>query len=139
MNQKEFIQKMIGKPWVNRASNFDACDCYGLIQLYYQHVLNIDLPTVAGYDDATCSTEQGWEANIHDWEEVATPSENGLLFTSYKDEKPAHVGLVISPTHILHSRGFVDDPGKVEIHSIATLKKLFGKVTFHKYTGASNA
>lgn len=54
----DFIRKMIGVPWANRACSFDRVDCWGLCVLYYRHVLGIELHQTpdyeAGEDFFTC-------------------------------------------------------------------------------------
>tara|TARA_R110000764_G_scaffold29681_1_gene69381 strand:+ start:19968 stop:20387 length:420 start_codon:yes stop_codon:yes gene_type:complete len=139
MNTKEFIHAIKGRPWVNRASSFDEVDCYGLIVLYYEHVLGVTLPNVSGYESNDCTIDSGWHSAICDWEEVTTPITQGLVFTCYKGDTPTHVGLVISPTHVLHSRGSPNHHGKVEYHSIRAIKSIYGKMTFHKFIGDKNA
>ena len=131
MTQSEFIKKVMHKPWVNRASSFDECDCFGLVMLYYKHVLNIDLQAVQGYDDKV-DTAECWTNEISNWEAVQTPSVNGLVFTCYRGERPMHVGVVISPTHVLHCRGSEGNHGKVEIHSIRAIQRLYGRITYHQ-------
>ncbi len=132
MNQLEFINKVKHKPWVNRASSFDECDCFGLCMLYYKHVLNIELPQVQGYEENT-PTSDCWTGEIHNWMPVDNPSINGLVFTCYRGERPMHVGIVISPTHVLHCRGSEGNPGRVEIHSIRAIERTYGKMTYHKF------
>lgn len=134
MNQSEFIHLIKGKPWVNRAVSFDAVDCYGLVILYYKHVLNIELPEVAGFASGD-DVDQCWGDGVGAWEEVKTPPYAGLAFTSYKGNIPTHVGIVISSTHLLHCRGHTNKPGKVEIHSIRTVANVCGKITYHKFKG----
>lgn len=139
MNQQNFIDKVIGLPWVDRASSFESVDCYGLVTLYYKHVLGIDLPIITGYEAGECDTSQGWQSGISQWQEMDKPSKDGLLFTSYKDGKPSHVGITISATKVLHARGFVGCAGKVEIHSIRAVEAIYGKISFHKFIGQVNA
>lgn len=50
MNVNEFIKKVIGVKWVDRASTFKQMDCWGLVILYYRHVLKIELATIIGYE-----------------------------------------------------------------------------------------
>lgn len=136
MNQSEFIGKMLGKPWVNRAVSWSEVDCYGIVIMYYRHVLGMELPNVTGFSEGE-PTDQCWTNNIHTWEQVDTPPTEGLLFTSYKGDRPTHVGIVISPTHVLHCRGSVEQPGKVEVHSIRAIKTVCGRMTYHRFKGSS--
>jgi len=135
MVQQEFIDKVIGNPWVDRASSFESVDCWGLVILYYRHVLDIELPTINGYSQGNCSTRQGWQSGIHQWEQLDKPIGHGLLFTCYFDGKPSHVGITIGPLKVLHARGSRKQPGKVEIHSIRAIERLYGKMTYHRFIG----
>jgi cell wall-associated NlpC family hydrolase len=138
MNQSEFISKILGKPWVNRAISFDAVDCWGLCLMYYKHVLSIELPTIKGYKKGKCDTNQGWHNGVNQWKKLNKPKVNSV-FTCYKSGKPIHVGIVISATKVLHSRGFVGSHGKVEIHSVRAIESIYGKMTYHEFKGLSNA
>lgn len=135
MNQQEFINKVMGLPWINRASSFESMDCWGCVVMYYRHVLGIELPTINGYEQGECDTAQGWQSGIHQWEQVDKASADGLVFTCYKGGKPTHVGITISATKVLHSRGWVGNPGKVEIHSIRAIEAIYGRMTYHRFVG----
>ena len=134
MTQTEFINKMIGKPWVDRASSFEECDCWGLVLLYYKEVLNIDLPVVKGFtekeDFLLC-----YESGVQQWQEVKTPITQGLAFTSYKGDTPTHVGVCIGNGMALHCRGSVNQAGSVEVHSLRAIESIYGKITYHQFTG----
>tara|TARA_R100000951_G_scaffold2179_1_gene3697 strand:+ start:97 stop:516 length:420 start_codon:yes stop_codon:yes gene_type:complete len=134
MHQNEFIEKIIGKPWVNRASSFDGADCWGVVVLYYKHVLNIDIPTVQGFIEND-QFEKCYSENLHLWEEVKSAVVAGLVFTCYKGKSPSHVGVCIGGGKVLHSRGTEDNHGKVEIHSIRAIEAVYGKITLHKFIG----
>lgn len=134
MTQNDFIKKILGKPWVNRASTFDAADCFGLIILYYKNVLDIDLPVVDGF------AEKGNFLGCYNkgkilWQETKAPIENGIVFTCYRGDVPMHVGLCVGQGLALHSRGTEKQPGKVEIHSLRAISRLYGKMTYHKFIG----
>ena len=134
MDQQTFIKNIIGKPWVNRAASFDAADCWGVVSLYYKHVLNIDIPTVEGFIENE-QFNKCYSENLHLWQEVKTPIVAGLVFTCYKGETPTHVGVCIGGGKALHSRGTTDNHGKVEIHSLRAIETICGKMTYHKFTG----
>ena len=133
MDSLTFIAKIIGTKWVNRASSFDECDCWGLVVLYYRHVLSIELPTVTGYDDkldiADCWQN---EAHLPHWVVVDNPSDNGLVFTCYKGDRPTHVGVTIGGGKVLHSNG-TNKSGGVQVNSIRALESMYGKMTYHKF------
>lgn len=132
MKQQDFINKMLGVGWVNRASSFDAVDCYGLVMLYYKHVLDIDLDKPKGYQDNVCIADC-WssETKSNHWIEVDKPLKNGVVFTSYKGNNPSHVGLFIGDGKVLHCQGDDEHGGSVAVHSIKAMQRLNSKMTYH--------
>ena len=137
MTKNEFINKVIGLPWINRAASFDAVDCWGLVILYYKHVLNIELPVVDGYQlNDNISKCRQRESNKTHWEEVESADNNTLVFTCYDTiGRPAHVGLYIGGGMVLHAHGNEELGGSVKAHKIKVIERMYGKMTFHKFLG----
>ncbi|KNC11595.1 hypothetical protein AC790_13585 [Pantoea sp. RIT-PI-b] len=127
MRKDEFLQRAEGMPWRNRACSFDGADCWGLIVLYYRHVLGTELHDVPGYeaesDFATCFFNE-----IVYWRKGDSFSESDM-FVAYYGTQPVHVGLVIDG-RALHSRG---ENGHVRSDHIRTIQKLFTRVEFYSY------
>ncbi len=134
VDQQSFVKNIIGKPWVNRASSFDSADCWGVVALYYKHVLGVDIPTVQGFIENE-QFERCYSESLHLWQEVSAPVVAGLVFTCYKGEIPTHVGVCIGGGKVLHSRGTEDNHGKVEIHAIRAIESVYGKISLHKFIG----
>lgn len=90
----DFISKAIGVQWANRACSFDKVDCWGLVVLYYRHVLGIELHQTpdyeAGEDFFTC-----YQGDVVFWFQTDKPVEGGI-FVGYRGAQPAHVGLVLN-------------------------------------------
>jgi len=127
MLKHDFLQRVEGKPWLNRACSFDGADCWGLIVLYYRHVLGIELHDVPGYeadsDFATCFFNE-----ILYWQrgDIFTESD---MFVAYYGAQPVHVGLIVNG-RALHSRG---ENGHIRSDNIRTIQKLFTRVEFYSY------
>nr|DAL55998.1 MAG TPA_asm: hypothetical protein [Caudoviricetes sp.] len=125
MTQSEFIRLVNGKPWVNRACCFEQMDCWGLVVLYYRHVLGLELHHIPGYESGadfiTCYSEESpnWRAVP-----VAWP---GCLAVFYYADRPVHVGVMLDPIKCLHSRG---EFGFVRADSMVILAKKFNKVEY---------
>ncbi|MBJ8378400.1 C40 family peptidase [Citrobacter cronae] len=123
----DFISKVIGVPWANRACSFDKVDCWGLVVLYYRHVLGIELHQTqdyeAGEDFFTC-----YQGDVVFWRKVDKPVEGGI-FVGYRGAQPAHVGLVLN-RQALHSRG---ENGSVRMDSLLVIHRAFTKVEFFEY------
>lgn len=136
MDRVEFINKMIGVPWVNRASSFDSVDCWGLVILYFDKVLGVKLPDVKGYrekDDFNLCWNL--EASNKHWAKVENPEPGSIVFTCYKNDKPTHVGVVLSRTKVLHTTGGLESAGSVQVNTIRAVEKIYGKMTYHKFIG----
>jgi hypothetical protein len=136
MTQKQFIDKMLGVQWKNRAMSYDAVDCYGLVILYYRDVLGINIGIPPGYlnGDTVCDIwAQSEFRNM--WVDIPVPLDSGVAFLAYSGEKALHTGITKGRSHVLHCRGNVENPGRVELHSIAAVRRFFGKITFHQYRG----
>lgn len=127
MLNQEFIDVMDGKPWKNRTCSFDACDCWGLIALYYRHVLGVNIHHT---DDYECDREflTCYQGEIVFWRQSAAPSD-GCMFVAYEGQHPKHVGLILGG-QAFHSRG---ESGHVRLDKFRTLQKVYSKVEFYTY------
>lgn len=125
MTQSEFVRLVNGRPWVNRACTFEQMDCWGLVVLYYRHVMECELHHIPGYESGadfiTCYEEE----SLH-WTTIPMASP-GCLAVFYYGSKPAHVGIMVTPTKCLHARR---DSGFVRIDNAILLEKTYSKVEY---------
>lgn len=128
MTPYQFANLMLGKPWVRWRSDFDACDCWGLVVLYYREVRGIDLGAVPNTDLTT-----GYMAEVKNWIEVDTPSNGATVMTSWRGGNPTHCGIVLDVGDILHCAGNLNMPGNVRIDRIKAIERIYGKVKFYDY------
>lgn len=129
MTTDEFTDRMIGVPWVNRACSFTACDCWGLVTLYYRHVIDTEIHHDSGYesdgDFMTC-----YQNEVDFWKQEDHPVSGGI-FVAYDGSIPVHVGVVLGGM-VLHSRG---DNGHVRLDRLLTIQRIYSKVEFMTYAG----
>lgn len=127
MNKTEFINRVIDVPWADRACSFSACDCWGLVVLYYRHVLNTELHNLPGYeagsDFLTCYGDE-----VRFWLPSEIPQESSV-FVGYTGARAAHIGLIIDGG-ALHSRG---DGGGVRFDRLRAVERVFTKLEFLHY------
>lgn len=127
MHKTDFVNVMEGKQWRDRACSFDAVDCWGLVVMYYRHVLGIEIHQTpdyeAGSDFLTC-----FAGDVVFWKPANIPSDNSI-FIAYYGAEPKHVGLVVDG-QAFHSRG---ESGQVRFDKLRTLEKVFTKVEFYDY------
>jgi len=127
MLKQKFVQAMTGKPWSNRACTFETADCWGLVVLYYRHVLGIEIHQTpdyeAGRDFLTC-----FEGDRVFWQQSELSVNDGI-FIAYYGAAPVHVGLTIDG-QAFHSRG---ESGHVRLDKLRTLEKVFTRLEFYRY------
>lgn len=135
MTAQEYIDRVVGVPWVNRGCTLDGMDCWANVILYFRHVHGVEIPEVAGYADGSTPISDGFfaQANAGWWHQEQEPSD-GLVFAAFKGDIPAHVG-VITGGRCLHSLGSDERPGSVGYHSLRTIEKLYSRLEFWRYVG----
>lgn len=133
MSKDDFLSRVTGIPWKNRACSFEAADCWGLVVLYYRHVLGIEIHQTTDYESGddflTC-----YDGDVVFWRRTESFSDDGI-FVAWIGNNPVHVGLIIDG-RALHSRG---ENGHVRSDAIRTIQKLFTKVEFYQYAGNRNS
>lgn len=127
MLKSEFIDKVTGAPWGDRACSFDEMDCWGLVVLYYRHVLGIEIHHVPDYE-AGANFQTCFSSEVVYWKLSEVIAEDGI-FIAWYGSQPVHVGLIVDG-RALHSRG---EHGHVRADSIRTIQKLFTRVEFYNY------
>lgn len=138
MTEQEFIEKVLHKPWINRADSFDAMDCYGLVKLYKEHVQGLEMPEVGGYKLGDDFNQLWIEQTTSNWQEL-TGWKKGAMITCYNTKgMPEHVGVCAGKMQVLHSRGCVNKPGRVELHKLAAIESAYSKVTYHELIKCQN-
>lgn len=127
MTKDEFVCKTIGKPWSNRACSFSLVDCWGLVVLYYRHVIGKELHHTKDYESGsdfiTC-----FNGEVVFWGLVTQPSD-GDIFVAYIGAVPVHVGLVIDGK-AYHSRA---ESSHVRFDKLRTIERIFTKVEYYAY------
>lgn len=127
MLKHEFVDRVEGLPWANRACGFDAVDCWGLVVLFYRHVMGVEVHHAAGYESGedfiTCFADE-----VLFWREISSFKE-GSIFIAYYGSQQAHVGLIVNGM-ALHSRG---ESGHVRSDPIRMIQKLYTRVEFYEY------
>lgn len=132
MSKEEFLSRVLGIPWKNRGCTFEAADCWGLVTLYYRHVLGIEIHQTPDYESG-CDFLTCYDADVVFWQHEDSFIDDGI-FVAWVGSNPVHVGLIIDG-RALHSRG---DNGHVRPDAIRTIQKLFTRVEFYSYANNRN-
>lgn len=126
LTQSEFIARAIGIPWVRWRSDWRACDCYGLIVLYFREVLAVELGVVpqtdisSGFDAA-----QGWQE--------CYPQDGATCWMAWRHGSPTHCGVIVAGGMVLHSEGSDEHPGNVRLSRLAAVRRVYGDIKFYRY------
>lgn len=133
MLKSEFVDRVTGVPWLDRACTFESMDCWGLVVLYYRHVMGIEIHHTPAYESGrdfmTCFMDE-----VVYWSASEVIAEDGI-FIAYYGSVPVHVGLIVNG-RALHSRG---ESGHVRSDNIRTIQKIFTRVEFKKYADHSDS
>ena len=86
------LNHFINIPWRATEPSLRGCQCWGLVQLYYDIELDIELP------DLTCVQNQ-----MHLWQRVSLSEvQLGDVLLFRVGEKDRHVGIAIDMQKMLH-------------------------------------
>ena len=129
MNWSDYINKNIGKPWVNRSIGPDSFDCYGLLIHSFYSVDDIEIPEPTGYKLGE-PIELCGNNNKSKW--VPTNINEASAFACYnKSGEMVHVGRV-TPYGLLHAFGS-GGHGSVALHKPNQIERILS-VTINEYS-----
>ena len=101
-------KKYIGIPFKNLGRDFDGCDCWGLVKLFYTNELGIELPEYYLDCDDTCGIAETVEREIsYKWVKENSPAWGRVVtFKGLLPDTPimiTHVGVAINSDFFLHT------------------------------------
>ena len=98
--------KYIGLPFVHCGRDFKGVDCWGLCRLVLQEECGIDVPTygdISADDLARIAKVMQADTFGDPWVEVAPSAVCAFdVVVLHRRKDPFHVGIMASPTHIMH-------------------------------------
>ncbi len=125
MTPIQFVTRAVGLPWVRWRSDWSAVDCYGLVVLWYRHVLGIELGEVPKTDIAAGL------ANDPEWIECG-PEAGATMFMGWRHGAPSHCGMLVDESTVLHAEGSADQPGSVRVSRLAAMRRLYPEIRFYR-------
>lgn len=140
MNTFDYINSVVGKPWVNRAEGPDAFDCFGIVLDSFRQLDHIELPQIPAYQDIHGTTGAGVNAEKQCAHWRRSQPRDGAVMVGY-----TQVGDAIVATHVgrclaggvLHALGKTDGTGSVQHHSYQLINRLFEKVEYYAFNRTS--
>lgn len=93
------IEKFIGIPFTDKGRDFNGCDCYGIVKLYFKEVLKTDIPDVIASPRQLKMAYLEYLENISKyWIEHKEPLENSVVALLTDPNNPklvTHFGIII--------------------------------------------
>jgi len=124
-----FAARMVGVPWRRWRSDFEACDCYGLVILYFRAVLGVDLGEVPETGIA-----EGFD-QIRGWQQCGMAEAGAVGFMTWRNGAPTHCGVVMPGGRLLHAQEGYPIPlnGSVKVSRLAVLQRACPDLRFYRY------
>ena len=131
---QQFINKTLGKPWVDRATGPDSYDCYGVVIQYFSEVKGIHLPAVKGYKSNKTGLAEGYDKTSSKDSWSRCELKEGAVFMVFSAGVPSHCGIV-TQGRLLHCMGSEHQAGQVCHHPLRLIEKIYDCVEFWEYLG----
>lgn len=125
------MDKFIGIPFVDKGRDLKGCDCFGLVELYYKHILDIEI----NYMSIPCENSRRIFADfLHhvskDWVRVEEPEKHCVVALCTNDNHPdmvTHFGIMLDKKRMLHTLK------KTESHVVQLENNFFKIKGFYKW------
>lgn len=126
MTPAEFAGRAVGVPWRRDAASWDAMNCYGVILLWFRHVLGIELQQFAETELAAgFAKSSGWRE--------CEPAAGATCWMSWLDGAPQHCGVLLAPDQVLHSNGCDQHPGSVRVTRLRAMQAMYSDLRFYAH------
>lgn len=133
MTPAEFASRAVGLPWLRWRSDWQACDCFGLVLLYWREVRGVDLGAVP-----QDSIAGGFAQLRSGWVECG-PEPESTAWMSWRHGAPLHCGVLLSAGQLLHSQEGPPGQGSVRITRLTAMARLHPDIRFYRPTRTGGA
>lgn len=129
MIDSDFVNEMIGKPWVNRGESFNGADCWGVVILSFREIDSVELPQLKGYQNKKCKTSDAAKEAEQTGLFKRAQATNGAIMTVHDNHgNITHVGRCLCG-RVLHS---TESMG-ARWDTYASINSQFKNVRYYKY------
>ena len=97
----QFLERALLIPHASGGAAWSGADCWGIVELYYRHILGIELNEREGIIPGHVGLQQGFKQAVR-WVEVDAPEEGDLVIMRAFGLTAGHVGVFVEG-HVLHS------------------------------------
>lgn len=125
MSPEAFIERAVGVPWVKWRSDWRACDCFGVVLLWFREVHGLDLGEVPHTDIAAGFAQaSGWVP--------CGPVPNATAWMAWRAGAPHHCGVLVGGGMVLHADGSEAKPGSVRLTRLTAMARMYPDMTFYR-------
>lgn len=86
------IDTLLSTPYEPGGSSLSGADCWGVVELWYHHVLGVALPDRSAHPAGHDGMQAGFEA-AQDWEQIDKPEDHCLVIMRAGRLNAGHVGI----------------------------------------------
>lgn len=126
MTDEEWVNDVVGKPYLERTDGPYAYDCFGVVLDYVRRVRDREC-SLTGFDTGTPFAEL--LASTDDW----VPRSDGFVMCCFIDDQPSHCGVVVGD-RVIHAMGH-NYTGQVHNHSVLKFKRMFKDARLYDFIG----
>ena len=101
INPEAMIDTILSVPYADGMGELSGADCWGIVELWYRHVLGIDLSDRSEHPAGHDGMQAGYDA-AQDWQQIETPENNCLVIMRAGRLNAGHVGVFYGGS-VLHS------------------------------------
>ncbi len=134
MNAEEYINSVVGKPWVNRSEGPDDFDCWGIVIDSFRKIDGIELPQIGGYVDHECDTGEAAQEALDTNNYAKCQPTNGAIMTAFFNGKLVHVGRCLAGGVLHASEGL-----GVRFDKYRVINAVNQQVEYYKYVANSSS
>ncbi|AIM40787.1 minor tail protein [Idiomarinaceae phage Phi1M2-2] len=129
MTSAEYVNAVVGTPWVLAGNDWGAFDCWGLVEHSYRALDGVSLPPVEPRDDV-----QGAFSNVG-WVQECDECEGAIFGVVDAEGNMHHVGRVLAGMHV-HAHGSRNKTGQTRASTKRELLRFFrdNEIKYYKVT-----
>jgi cell wall-associated NlpC family hydrolase len=101
MKINDFIDQALMIPYVMGGSEMSGADCWGIVELYYKHVLDIELDNRGDIEAGHMGIQEGFDQATN-WKPIDQPENHCLVALRAGRIKVGHIGVYVDG-NVLHS------------------------------------
>lgn len=101
MTPAEAIDRLLMVPHVPGQGSWSGADCWGIVELWYRHVLGIEVGDRGAIDPGSDGLQVGFDAKS-DWQPIEVPADHCLVILRAGRLAAGHVGIFYNGS-VLHS------------------------------------